>query len=226
MKNFIITLIVLFASVFAVKAQPAVMGGLLLSKNASDVDNPSLFLPSYTGGFTFDIGDDTRHYAFRPGIAVCQKGWRLKGDVDETQLFRNLMLQFPFRWVHKIRLTDDLRLELGYGCFIEFALDGYVKIKYPSLTGEYVIDGKAQTVHYDAVTKDFPGKLYSWDHGSMLHIGMSTNRYYAGASMQVGVQQCMSAFLFTAGYYFSPCREKEQREKAKRDPNREYLWGN
>lgn len=210
MRKLIILIIALFCNIIAGKCQPAFTAGLSLSTTAnSDFDDEVKFLPAHNFGVTFDLGSDTRKYAFRPGVVYCVKGWKKIGLVDEKQLYINHMLQFPLYWIHKIRLNDNLRIDLGYGCFVEFAFDGNVKVKYPELTGSYVINGQQQTVHYDKITKNFRGKIFAWNQGNILYAGMSTNRYYAGVALQSSLfPQGMVAFLFNAAYYLNPCRQK------------------
>ena len=222
MKKIIILFIAILTNALASFSQPAVTGGLTLSFGNDNYDENTKILAAYNAGFTFDLGDDTRHYSFRPGVSFCVKGWRLEGNIGEMQSFRNYMVQFPFRWIHKVRLSDDLRLELGYGCYFDFGVGGTVKVKYPDFSGDYEINGTKQTINYDEVVKKFPGRIYKNDNGTLLHIGLSTNRYYAGATFQSG-WKCVNTFLFNVGYFFKPCGERPERPK--RDPDREYLWG-
>ena len=220
MKKLII-LIALATSILSAYSQPAVTAGFTLSNNCDDIDESSKFVPGFNAGFTFDIGDDTRHYAFRPGIAFITKGWRLDGVIDEKQTYVNYMVQIPIRFVHKIRLSDDLRLELGYGCYLDFGIDGNVKVEYPELTGDYVINGEKQTVHYDKIEKKFPGKLYGFDNGPLFHAGLSSNRIYGGVTYQGGWRG-INAFLFNVGYFLKPCHERSSKPKS--DSRIEYLY--
>ena len=225
MKKIIILSIALLTNALVSFSQPAVNGGLTLSWGGEYNDEQSKMLTAYNAGFTYDFGDDTRHYAFRPGLSFCVKGWRLDGNIGETQSFINYMVELPFRWVHKIRITDDVRLELGYGCYFDFGVGGTVKVKYPSFSGDYEINGTKQTINYDEVVKKFPGRIYKNDNGTLLNIGISTNRYYAGATFQSGWQG-VNTFLINVGYFFKPCGERPAHpERPKRDPDREYLWG-
>lgn len=208
MKKLII-LTALIVNILSAYSQPAVTAGLTLSNSIEDVDITTKFIPGFNAGFTFDLGEDTRHYAFRPGITFCSKGWRIDGDLDEKQTFTNYMVEIPLRWVHKIKLNENMRLELSYGCFLDFGVDGNAKVKYPALTGNYVINGEKQTVHYDEVVKNFRGTLYKFDNGVLYTVGLSTNRYYAGVTYQGG-WRAINAFLFNVGYFLKPCHERAE----------------
>ena len=208
MKKLII-LTALIVNILSAYSQPAVTAGLTLSNSIEDVDITTKFIPGFNAGFTFDLGEDTRHYAFRPGITFCSKGWRIDGDLDEKQTFTNYMVEIPLRWVHKIKLNENMRLELSYGCFLDFGVDGNAKVKYPALTGNYVINGEKQTVHYDEVVKNFRGTLYKFDNGVLYTVGLSTNRYYTGVTYQGG-WRAINAFLFNVGYFLKPCHERAE----------------
>ena len=224
MKKIVIIIIALLANIYTF-SQTAVTGGLTLSTNMTvDADEGYEYsgIARYNAGLTFDIGEDTRHYAFRPGFLFCVKGWHKTGDIDEKQIFENYLVEMPLKWVHKIRLNDNMRLELGYGCFLDVAVHGNVKVKYPELTSTYVINGEPQVITYDKMDKNFKGKLYNIDHGTLLNVGVSTNRYYAGVTCQLGYMQATAAFLFNVGYYFKPCGERPY----KNFNEREYLFGN
>lgn len=222
MKKLII-LLVLIISALSVYSQPAVTAGFNLSNCFNDVDISAKFLPGFNAGFTFDIGDDTRHYAFRPGVTICSKGWRIDGDIDEKQTFVNYLIQIPVKFIHKVKLSDNLRLELGYGCFLDFGVDGNAKVVYPAFDSECVVNGEQQTVHYNKVTKNFRGKIYGFDNGTQFLAGLSTNRFYGNVTYQGGWRG-LNTFLFNIGYFLKSCQERYS--KTQREFNNEDLWNN
>ena len=89
-----------------------------------------------------------------------------------------------------------------------------------TLAASFILE--AQTPAWESAVRLYG---YKNDNGTLLNIGISTNRYYAGATFQSGWQG-VNTFLINVGYFFKPCGERPAHpERPKRDPDREYLWG-
>lgn len=205
MKYFLSIITILLTSLCAY-SQPMVTGGFTVS-NTTGRDNPTKFSAGYNAGITFDIGEDTRHFAFRTGANIMSKGWRETGDVDEKLVYRSISVEMPFAWVHKFKASENLLVELGYGCFIGVGIDGAAKAIYPEYTSTYIINGQPQTINYGKVEMIFGGKLFDVDHGARLHLGVSNSRYFAGLAYYYSVR-VTNTFCLNVGYFLKPCGEK------------------
>ena len=205
MKQFFVIITTLLASLCAY-SQPMVTCGFTVS-NTKERENPTKFLAGYNAGITFDVGEDTRHFAFRTGATIMSNGWRETGDVDEKQVFRSMSVEMPFAWIHKIKASENLLVELGYGCFIGVGVDGKAKAIYPEYTTTYIINGQPQTINYGKVEMIYGGKLFDMDHGMRFHVGVSTDRYFAGLAYYYGVR-ITNTFCLNVGYFLKPCGEK------------------